>query len=194
MAKLILASSSPRRSELLKQLGLQFQILVSHIDENAEISNLSPEKYAEDLSFKKAFSVSNKIDSGVILAADTIVVYKGQILGKPQNKVDAKKMLEMLSGNVHDVITGITLFDVGSKKQITTHDRTKVYFKTLSQQVIDGYIATEEPYDKAGAYGIQGLGASLVDKIEGCYFNVVGLPISKLVDLLPEFNIEIFRS
>jgi septum formation protein len=191
MPKLILASASTRRKELLSQLGLEFEVITCEINEI--VNSYTPESTAEDISYKKAYWVSKKnIDDAVILAADTIVVYQGEILGKPKDKKDAKRMLSILNGNVHKVITGITLLDTVNKRHIKTHSSTKVFFKKLSDRKIENYIATGEYHDKAGAYGIQGYGACLVEKIEGCYFNVVGLPISKLADLLPKFNIKIF--
>lgn len=190
MAKLILASASPRRSELLKQIGVKFDVFPSEVDESVTINN--PVKYVEDLSLKKATWVAERRSSGVILAADTIVVYKKEILGKPKGQEDAKAMLKKLSGDTHDVITGFVLLDMAKKKHIVSHCITRVHFKELTDDIIDRYIATLEFRDKAGSYAIQGYGAVLVDRIEGDYFNVVGLPISKLVNYLQDFNIKVF--
>lgn len=192
MTKLILASASPRRKELLNQIGLDFEVYPSNVKEEIPFEN--PVKYATDLALLKAKSVADIVLSGVILAADTIVLYNDEILQKPYNEENAKEILKKLSGDTHQVITGIALIDVNKNKIVTKHSVTKVYFKRLSEEMITKYIATGEPFDKAGAYGIQGFGACLVDKIEGCYFNVVGLPISKLVDCLPSFGIGVFRS
>ena len=191
MAKLVLASASPRRRELLRQIGVSFEIFPSEVDENISIND--PMEYVEDLSYKKALWVAERVSKGVILAADTIVVHKGEILGKPTGWKDARAMLEKLSGDTHDVITGIVLLDMeGTKKQVLDHCITKVQFKELTKETIDNYVATGEPMDKAGSYAIQGYGAVLVEEIQGDYFNVVGLPISKLVDYLPGFNIKVF--
>ncbi|MBS3970906.1 MAG: septum formation inhibitor Maf [Clostridia bacterium] len=191
MAKLVLASASPRRRELLKQIGVSFEVFPSEVDENISIND--PIEYVKELSYMKALWVAEKVSKGIILAADTIVVHRGDILGKPLGKEDARIMLEKLSGDTHEVITGIVLLDMGeTKKQVLDQCITKVHFKELTKEVIDNYIATGEPMDKAGSYAIQGYGAVLVEKIQGDYFNVVGLPISKLVDYLPEFNIKVF--
>jgi len=188
MAKLILASASPRRRELLKQIGVDFEVFSSEVDENIAIKN--PVEYVMELSCMKALWVAERITKGVVLAADTTVFHKGNILGKPVGKEDARSMLERLSGDIHEVITGITLLDKDeAKKIITDHCVTKVYFKKLTKEIIDDYVATGEPMDKAGSYAIQGYGAVLVEKIEGDYSNVVGLPISKLLDHLLAFNV-----
>lgn len=191
MAKLVLASASPRRRELLKQIGVSFEVFPSEVDENISIND--PIEYVKELSYMKALWVAEKVSKGIILAADTIVVHRGDILGKPLGKEDARIMLEKLSGDTHEVITGIVLLDMGeTKKQVLDQCITKVHFKELTKEVIDNYIATGEPMDKAGSYAIQGYGAVLVEKIQGDYFNVVGLPISKLSDYLLAFNIKIF--
>ena len=194
MAKLILASASPRRQVLLSQLGLDFEVQVSEVVEDSLDSCLpcEPINTAKKLAFKKAFCIAGRNDAGVVLGADTIVLLNEQILGKPADAKEAKRMLIQLSGKTHKVITGLALIDACTGKQRTTHSVTKVLFKELNDRIIDAYVATGEPLDKAGAYGIQGLGACLVEGIRGCYFNVVGLPIAKLVDLLPLFGIEIF--
>ncbi len=191
MQKIILASASPRRKVLLEQLGLNFEVFPSDINEDFLIDK-EPISLVEELSLKKAMQVSMKVQTGLILAADTIVVHRGTILGKPKNEVDARIILKRLSNDVHQVITGLALINASSKEIILTHAITQVFFKKLQKKMIEGYIATGEPMDKAGAYGIQGLGACFVDKIDGCYFNVVGLPISKLVDLLAYFDVDIF--
>ena len=190
MAKLILASASPRRRELLKQIGVSFEVFPSEVDENIPIKD--PVEYVRDLSYMKALWVAEKVSKGIILAADTIVVHRGSILGKPLGKEDARNMLKALSGDSHEVITGITLLDMDTKRQILDHCITKVRFKKLTKEIIDNYVAIGESMDKAGSYGIQGYGAVLVAEIQGDYFNVVGLPISKLSDHLLGFNISIF--
>ena len=191
MANLILASASPRRRDLLKQIGVNFEIFPSEVDEN--ITEKDPIEYVRELSYMKALWVAERVPKGIILAADTIVFHKGNILGKPLGKEDARGMLEALSGDIHEVITGIALFDKDKmKKKVLDHCITKVHFKKLTKETIDNYVATGEPMDKAGSYAIQGYGAVLVEKIQGDYSNVVGLPISKLLDHLLEFNIKIF--
>lgn len=190
MKKIILASASPRRRELLEQLGLEFSIQVSNVDEDIKEYN-SPEELVEKLSYIKAQDVAKCDRSCIIIGADTIVVHNGQILGKPADENDAEKMLQALKNQTHWVITGFTVLDTETGKYLTTHEKTIVNFKDYSTEEIHAYIATGEPMDKAGSYGIQGLGGVLVHSIEGCYFNVVGLPISKLADILKEFNIRV---
>ena len=191
MANLILASSSPRRRELLKQIGVKFEVFPSEVDENISIKD--PIEYVRELSYMKALWVAERVPKGIILAADTIVFHKGKILGKPLGEEDARSMLETLSGDIHEVITGIALLNKDeTKKIILDHCTTKVHFKELTKEMLDNYIATGESMDKAGSYAIQGYGAVLVEEIQGDYSNVVGLPISKLLDHLLAFNIKIF--
>jgi len=188
MAKLILASASPRRRELLKQIGVNFEVFPSGVDENITIKN--PIEYVKELSCMKALWVAERVSKGIILAADTTVFHKGNILGKPSGQKNARGMLETLSGDTHEVITGITLLDKDEPEKIVIdHCITKVHFKKLTKEIIDNYVATDEPMDKAGSYAIQGYGAVLVEKIQGDYSNVVGLPISKLLEHLLAFNV-----
>lgn len=191
MAKLVLASASPRRVELLKNLGLDFISIKPDIKEEI-LPDESAGQAVERLAAKKADSIKTPDNNSVIIAADTIILCNHQILGKPESKDQARSMLTLLSGRSHEVITAVCLknnqdiYDVRS--EITT-----VFFRNLSQAEIDGYIATGEPFDKAGGYGIQGIGSVLVRRIEGCYFNVVGLPLSKLYDMLKKQNIEVLK-
>lgn len=188
MTKIILASGSPRRKELLKNLGITFNVVNSEFEEVLS-DNMHPYKLAADLALQKAESVANNnYTDAIIIAADTIVIHKG-VLGKPHNDDDAYEMLKALSNNVHEVVTGIAIMDCKSNKSITDYEVTKVYFREISDEEIYRYIATGEPMDKAGAYGIQGKASLFVKKIDGDYFNVVGLPIYKLGRLLQqEFN------
>lgn len=177
---IILASSSPRRIELLKKLNLKFKIIPTKIDEN--IDEQEPVKHVLTLSELKAREVfKNNNENQIIIAADTIVYYK-QILGKPKNYNDAFKMLKTLSGKWHSVYTGV--FVVFPNETVSFYEKTDVKFKKLSDELIEFYLSSGEAFDKAGAYGIQGLGSVLVEKINGDFFNVMGLPISKLWDLL----------
>ena len=184
---LILASASPRRKQILQELGLNPAIMPVNIDE-VNHDNLNPENYAMDLAGKKAMVVSNSNPEKIVIGADTIVVLDNNILEKPVNRENAYKMLSMLSGRKHRVVSGVHL-QLG-KHSKTFHENTSVFFKEISDSEINWYLDTGEPYDKAGSYGIQGLGRVLISKIEGCYFNVVGFPVHhfyiKLKELLKD--------
>jgi septum formation protein len=176
MKRLILASSSPRRKELLEMINLPFEILASHIEEAVPESS-TPEEIVQSLAYQKAKAVANLEKDAYVLGADTIVVYKGIILGKPKTEQDAFEALKMLSGNTHEVLTGVAI--VSQEHEITFYERSKVTFWELTDEEISNYIASKEPMDKAGSYGIQGKGALFVKRIEGDYFSIVGLPIAR---------------
>jgi len=193
--QIVLASQSPRRSELLKQLGLNFIIRTSDIDESNSMG-LEASELVQHLAFEKARVVAEelKLESDfIVIGADTVVVNKGNILGKPKDKQDAFNMLKSLSGEWHEVMTGIAVIDANSFRYDKSVEITRVKMKDLDDETINAYINSGEPLDKAGAYGIQGLGAVLVEKIEGCYFNVVGLPISKLSDILRNYGVYVLK-
>ncbi len=185
---LILASQSPRRKELLETAGIPFTVRVADIDESVRTGE-APNSYVRRLATSKAMAVTRE-PGDVILAADTTVVIAGQILGKPENADDAKRMLRLLSGESHEVLTGICIFS-GSKLQIDA-ESTIVHVSKLSEAEIESYVSSGQPMDKAGAYGIQGLASKYIERVEGCYFNVVGLPISlvyrhlKAAGVIPE--------
>ena len=183
--EIILASASPRRKELLEQIGLNFRIEPSNAEEN--INEKDPEKLVAELSKLKANDVWEKYPDACIIAADTIVYANGEILGKPKDRAAGERILKMLSGNKHTVYTGLTVQDKNGT--VTEISATEVYFKDLSQQAIEKYLDRNEYADKAGAYGIQGYAARFVDKINGCYSNVVGLPLSLLDKILSEKGI-----
>ncbi|MVB11013.1 Septum formation protein Maf [Caprobacter fermentans] len=178
---LLLASSSPRRSELLKMAGYEFTAAPANVSETF-LHGTPPMQIVEQLATRKAQAVAKQHPEAVVLAADTLVVLKGRILGKPKDADAAKAMLKLLSGNVHQVYTGYTV--ISGKKLICGHECTSVEFYALSQQEIDAYVDSGEPLDKAGAYGIQGRGALFVKRINGDYYNIVGLPISKIHRIL----------
>jgi septum formation protein len=177
---LVLASGSPRRKELLEQVGLTFSIDVADVDENLEEDR--PASLVEQLSRKKALAVLQRHPKAIVLGADTVVAYEDEILGKPENEADALNMLSMLAGRVHHVYTGVTIcsMEEGQSVMDTFHVCTKVSMYDTPRDLLEAYIRTEEPMDKAGAYGIQGMGAVLVKEIEGDYNNVVGLPVSEV--------------
>lgn len=178
---LFLASSSPRRSELLKQAGFEFTVEPTNVSESV-LRGTPPMQIVEQLSARKAEAAAKLHPTDTILAADTIVVLKGRILGKPKDEENAKTMLKYLSANVHQVYTGYTV--IRGKKFFCGHEVTSVEFYALTQKEIDDYVATGDPMDKAGAYGIQGKGALFVKRINGDFYNVMGLPIAKISRLL----------
>ncbi len=192
-ATLILASSSPRRQELIQTLGLPVVIRASLADETVE-PGLSPSQIVETLSLRKAEAVVSSLtgeEGDVVIGSDTIVVLDGRVLGKPKDETDAAEMLGSLQGRAHEVFSGVAVVDVRTGRAVTAHRRTKVYMKPLDAEQIRRYILTGEPHDKAGAYGIQGMGATIVEKIEGDYFTVVGLPLALLTELLERFYIRV---
>lgn len=186
--RFILASNSPRRKELLQQIGLSFVVDPADVDERV-LPGETPEQYALRLAREKARVVSRRAEQGTVIAADTIVVLGGTVLGKPADEQDAKRMLRMLSGKMHTVITGLAVIAGG--RELADISVTQVWFRDLTDIEIDAYAATGEPLDKAGGYGIQEKGALLVHRIAGCYFNVVGLPLSLLASMLNTLNLRI---
>lgn len=190
--KIILASASPRRKEILENTSVKFDVMASSIKE-LTIDGESPCQMVMRLAFEKGMDIASRQKSDLIISADTIVVIDNTVLGKPKNEIEARKMITTLSGRTHQVITGISLINLDNNKKIIDYVISNVKFKNLSEEDINDYIRTKESLDKAGAYGIQGYGALLVDEIQGDYFNIVGLPISRLSDLLKKhFNINLF--
>lgn len=185
MKHLILASASPRRKELLQMLRLSFQITTCHVDEHYNPS-LTPKEIVQDLAFRKANAVAKDHNNATVIGADTIVVYETEILGKPKSYQEAVEMLRKLSGNTHTVYTGVAI--VQNKKTAIFYEKTDVSFWKLTEEEIDLYVKSGEPFDKAGGYGIQQFGATLVKKINGDYFTVVGLPVAKTMRALQEFG------
>ena len=200
--RIILASKSPRRKELLENAGFEIVIIPSEAEENIDVKE--PTEMVKTLSYIKAVSVYENIkdkkvsvddteenlntdlnENDIVLGADTVVYAGGIILGKPKNKEDAREMIKMLSGNVHSVFTGFTIVQ-SDGKSVTDYSETKVYVYPMTDEEIEDYISTNEPYDKAGAYGIQGIFGKYVEKIDGDYNNVVGLPVSKIIYTLKE--------
>ena len=195
MKKIILASASPRRRELLANVGVIFQVCPGNSEER--ITKEIPEEIVEELSLQKAMAVASKFDmedGTIILGADTIVSFDGKILGKPRNEEEAVNTLMMLQGNTHQVYTGVTVMEQRenlSWKTLTFAECTDVSFYPVSEEEIRAYVATGEPMDKAGAYGIQGRGALFVAHLDGDYFNVMGLPLCRLGQLLNELGVEL---
>lgn len=187
MRRIILASESPRRKEFFERYNMDFETIASSIDEKMD-NETKPDALVMSLALQKAQDVASKVEEGIIIAADTIV-YKDEVLGKPKNKEEALEVLKKLSGNSHKVFTGIAIIDKKENKIIVDFEETEVVFRELKDKEIEAYLNTNEYKDKAGSYGIQGLGEILVKEIKGSYSNVVGLPIAKLDMLLKKhFN------
>lgn len=186
--RFILASASPRRRELLKQIGVTFEVMPAKGEE--VITERQPEQVVKELSRQKAEEIAAGIQGEhvIILGADTVVVYDGKILGKPKDEMDARRMLSMLSGNTHSVYTGVTVIVIrdGESQSHSFYEETKVTMYPMTDAQISAYIQTKEPMDKAGAYGIQGKGAVFIEKIDGDYNNVVGLPLAKIFHKIEE--------
>ena len=190
MTKVILASGSPRRRELLAALGIDFEARPSCVEERRGAGETAAE-YVERLAGEKAGAVAGQVSSGYVLGADTTVVADGVLLEKPADEADARRMLTSLSGRWHEVLTGLCLVRAEDGATVSGVETTRVLFHPLSSAEIDWYVGTGEPLDKAGAYGIQDYGALLVDRIEGNYFNVVGLPLNLLYRLARQLGSEI---
>jgi len=185
---IILASRSPRRRELLERMGIvKFDIIPAEGEERADPA-LAPDRLVEALSRQKAAEIAAGHPDALIIAADTVVSIDGRVLGKPHSREEAAQMLALLSGREHTVYTGITVARGG--QTVTQHEATAVHFRPLSPGDISQYVATGEPMDKAGAYGIQGYGSMLVDRIQGDYFNVMGLPVCRLARVLAGFGVD----
>jgi septum formation protein len=185
LPKIVLASASPRRAEILKTLNWPFEIMPPDIDETRQ-PNEDAVTYVQRLARAKAEAVAERVASSLIVAADTTVVIGEQILEKPGDQNDARRMLRQLSGQWHQVITGVALIDSGTSASRVAHEVTKVKFAAMSQDEIDWYVSSGEPMDKAGAYAIQGLGARFIEGIRGDFFNVMGLPLRLLYELVQE--------
>jgi septum formation protein len=193
---LILASASPRREALLAQVGLPFRVEPSGVDEECPRGIEDPASFVEQAALAKAEEVGSRVGEGLVLGADTAVVIGSQVLGKPACAAEAHTMLQCLSGATHRVYTGLALVQVAAgrvTRRRSAHEMTRVTMRRLGAREIAAYVATGEPLDKAGAYGIQGRGALLIEHIEGCYFNVVGLPLARLADLLGEFGVSVWE-
>ncbi len=184
--KLILASISPRRENLLRMIGFDFEVVNSQVDEQSEVYTI-PEVHVLELAQKKALKVAEKIDGGLIIGADTVVVLNNQILGKPKDAKQAKEILQQLSGKTHEVYTGFAIVEKPSGEMLSEFVKTLVSFRKLADEEIDRYIQSGSPFDKAGGYGIQDQGALFVQKIDGCFYNVMGLPVTKLYQALEKF-------
>ena len=189
--KIILASQSPRRRELLSKIGMKFEVIPADIDEIIEGKEFSNE-LIENLAVEKVMEVKKNISyPAIIIGSDTVVVVDGKVLGKPENEQNAFNMLKMLSGKTHQVISGIAVIDSATGRSLVDHVVSNVTFRELSDSEIKNYIKTGEPMDKAGAYAIQGLGSVFIERIDGDFLNVVGLPLLALTESLKKFGITV---
>jgi septum formation protein len=183
-----LASTSPRRRDLLRRLGLRFQVMTPSASEEPEAVGLktgsAPARYAVACARAKALSVADRTGAGLVIGVDTVVVCGRQILGKPRSRAEARKMLSMLSGRTHSVISGVAVVRMPESSVLTASETTRVSFRKLGEDEIEEYVAGSEPYDKAGAYGIQEKAGIFVSRVSGCLLNVVGLPVPLLLELL----------
>jgi septum formation protein len=186
--RLILASNSPRRAEILRDAGVSFTVVSSAVDETPYPGE-APQALVQRLADAKADLVAARaVGPAIVIAADTVVVLDGQVLGKPRSTEDARHMLEQLSGRTHSVHTGVSLIRLPDAERLQFVETTLVHFSRLTAEEISQYLATEEPYDKAGAYAIQGRAGRFIPRIEGCYYNVVGLPLEHLLAALRELG------
>ena len=187
---IILASASPRRYELLKLIDLEFRVIPSHVEEIYS-DHLTPIEYVQENARNKGRAVAGKYPSSLMISADTIVVLNDHILEKPRDERHAREILTRLSGHTHTVLTSFGLFHQQKGREVMEYESTRVTFRNLTQDEIFAYLETGEPFDKAGAYGAQKYGALLIEKVDGCFFNVIGLPLSKFFTTLSKFLISI---
>ena len=189
--KLILASSSPRRAEVLRNARFVFQVCPADVDETRQPKEAA-EDYVRRVAKAKAHTVAERAraagERAIVIAADTIVLAEGQILGKPKDADDARRMLRLFSGKTHEVLTALCVINIATGKEALHVEKTRVQFLKMSEEEIESYIQTGEPFDKAGAYGIQGIAGRFATRIEGSYFNVLGLPLSRLWTTLKELG------
>jgi septum formation protein len=190
MKQIILASASPRRKELLSLIGLKFKVDAGSYEEDLSL-RLRPHELAKHLALEKAGTVCHKYNDALVIAADTFIVFRNKLLGKPHTDEEALRMLALLNGKAHAVITGYAVIDTATGKSLCRSVRTKVWFRKMSGEELQAYVRTGEPLDKAGAYAIQGMGSLIVKKIDGDYFNVIGLPLSSLAATLKRFGIRV---
>jgi len=189
--RVVLASESPRRAELLRQMGLSFEVQPSSVDESL-VNGSSPAEFVREAAMRKATHVAHLVDDAIVIGADTVVVLDEHLLGKPTDAAHAASMIRMLRGRSHSVVTGIAVVEANGGtlgRSVSDHVETVVHFRPLTEREVEAYVASGEPMGKAGAYAIQGLGSMLIEGIEGDYFNVVGLPVCRLAQVLARFGV-----
>ncbi len=190
MRQIILASTSPRRKEILAKTKLPFIVAPSNYEEDMTLK-FSPIELAKYLSAGKARSLINDYKDAIIIGADTFVVFQNKLLGKPKNEQEAREMLQMLKGKENDLITGVTIIDTLNNKEKSFHEISKIFMKDIPDEIITAYIKTGEPLQMAGAYSIQEIGAIFIDRIEGDFFNAMGLPLARLAEELKDFGVSV---
>ena len=192
MKRIVLASTSPRRSSLLRQIGIPFDVVAPDVDESRYSFDADSAGTAERLALAKARSVAARPDvhgrDRLVLGADTVVLFEGRVLGKPKDADDAYAMLRNLTGRSHRVLTGFAVLDAGTNRAVTGHEWTTVSMRELTDAEIRAYVDTGEPLDKAGSYGAHASGAGLITRVEGCFYNVIGLPLARLLVTLKTFD------
>ena len=191
MRNIILASRSKARQKLLKQIGLKFRVVEADVKESSSLKRKSCSALVIDNAVKKARASAKSLDTGVIIAADTVVLVGRRIIGKPKTMADAVRSLKILSKSPQWVYTGIAVYDVDKKKMLTDYEKTKVYMYPLNDKQIKRYFRKISPFDKAGSFDVQGPGSVFIDRIEGCFYNVVGLPLAKLGAMLKKVGVNI---
>jgi septum formation protein len=191
MRGIVLASRSSAREHLLRQTGIRFKVTPSTIPEDG--IGPASEEQIKNLALTKARDVASRIKNSIVIGADTVIIHRRKMIGKPRNSTEARKILKRLNGSVHCVVTGIAVVDATTGKEATACVKTSVEMKRMSEHEIEAYVATGEPLGKAGAYGVQGKGAIFIKRINGCYYNVVGLPLPKLADMLRKFQISLIQ-
>lgn len=192
LKRIVLASTSPRRSDLLRQIGIPFEVVPPDVDESLYSFDADPAGTAERLALAKARSVAGRPDvrgpDRLVLGADTVVLFEGRIIGKPKDADDAYAMLRNLTGRSHRVLTAFALLEAGTNRSVTAHEWTTVCMRDCADEEIRAYVDTGEPLDKAGSYGAHALGAGLITRVEGCFYNVIGLPLARLLVTLKAFD------
>jgi MAF protein len=192
MQKLVLASTSPRRSALLRDMGIAFEAVPGSFIEPPHAAGQTPRSYVKANARGKALQVAAGLTSGIVIGADTVVVLGGHVLGKPSSMYEARRYLRMLNGETHEVLTGLCIADAAQDRVLVDAEKTRVTFRHLSAHEMERYLELINPLDKAGAYAIQGHGAIIVERIAGCYYNVMGFPLARLETMLMQWGCSLF--
>jgi len=192
MQKIILASASPRRSAMLHEMGIVFDVVPSSFEEPPHTNEVSPNAYVQANARGKALQVSEGLHEGIVIGADTVVVHNGRVLGKPASMDEALHFLQMLNGDTHEVLSGVCIHNIHGGHMLVETEKTIVTFRKLNAHEIESYLQRINPLDKAGAYAIQGYGSLIVERITGCYYNVVGFPLARIETMLSQWGVSLF--